>query len=69
MMLKFATFASDIDLAFFTSLASNKVDHDKLDDSTRRVLGLYELRPSDSPEASCRLQIHANALGTDSSVP
>ena len=67
-MLKFATFASDVELPFFISLANNKINHDKLDDSARRVLGLYEIRPNDSAEASCRLQIHGNALGADSSV-
>ena len=65
-MLKFATFTSDIELPFYTSLASHKINHDKLDDSPRRLLGLYEIRSSDSPEASCRLQIHGNALTNDS---
>ncbi len=64
-MLKFATFTSDIELPFYTSLASHKINHDKLDDSARRLLGLYEIRSSDSPEASCRLQIHGNALIND----
>ena len=67
-MLKFATFNSDIELPFYTSLASHKINHDKLDDSARRLLGLYEIRSSDSPEASCRLQIHGNAL-TNDTVP
>ena len=64
-MLKFATFTSDIELPFYTSLASHKINHDKLDDSARRLLGLYEIRSSDSPEASCRLQVHGNALTND----
>ncbi|KAL6714659.1 Autophagy protein 7 [Lecanora helva] len=64
-MLKFATFTSDIELPFYTSLASHKVNHDKLDDSARKVLGLYEIRSSDPPEASCRLQVHSNALTSD----
>jgi hypothetical protein len=34
-----------------SSLASHKINHDKLDDSARPVLGLYEIRPSD-PEAA-----------------
>lgn len=67
-MLKFATFTSDIELPFYTSLASHKINHDKLDDSARRLLGLYEIRSSDSPEASCRLQIHGNAF-TNDAVP
>ena len=64
-MLKFATFTSDIELPFYTSLASHKINHDKLDDSPRKLLGLYEIRPSDAPEASCRLQVHGNALTND----
>ncbi|MCJ1352380.1 MAG: Autophagy protein 7 [Icmadophila ericetorum] len=65
MILKFAPFSSDIELPFFTSLASHKINHDKLDDSARRLLGLYELRPSDEPDASCRMQIRGNALTSD----
>lgn len=64
-MLKYATFISDIDLPFYTSLASHKINHDKLDDSARRILGLYEIRPNDTPETSCRMQIHGNALTSD----
>lgn len=67
-MLKFATFTSDIELPFYTSLASHKINHDKLDDSARRLLGLYEIRSTDVPEASCRLQVHGNALTNDAFV-
>ena len=67
-MLKFATLTSDIELPFYTSLASHKINHDKLDDSARRLLGLYEIRPTDSPDASCRLQIHGNALTAEGYV-
>ena len=64
-MLKFATFNSDIELPFYASLASHKINHDKLDDSARRLLGVYEIRPTESPETSCRLQLHGNALTAD----
>lgn len=64
-MLKFATFTSDIELPFYTALASLKIDHDKLDDSSRRILGLYEIKPAESPSASCRIQIHSNSLTSD----
>ncbi len=67
-MLKFATLASDIELPFYTSLASHKIDHDRLDDSARRLLGLYEVRPSEAPDTSCRLQLHGNALTADGCV-
>lgn len=67
-MLRFATFISDIELPFYTSLASHKINHDKLDDSARRLLGLYEIRPTDQPDASCRLQVHGNSLTVDELV-
>ena len=63
--LVFATFISDIELPFYNSLASQKINHDRLDDSARRLLGVYEIRPSDTPEVSCRLQVLANALTAD----
>ncbi|KAL4801393.1 hypothetical protein BDV18DRAFT_149322 [Aspergillus unguis] len=63
--MQYAPFASDIELPFYTALASHKINHDKLDDSARKVLGLYEIRPTDPPNASCRMQIHGNALTSD----
>jgi ubiquitin-like modifier-activating enzyme ATG7 len=63
--MQFAPFASDIELPFYTSLASHKINHDKLDDSARKLLGLHEIRPTDAPEQSCRMQIHGNALTSD----
>lgn len=66
--MQFAPFASDIELPFYTSLASHKINHDKLDDSARKLLGLYEVRPSDAPDVSCRMQVHGNALTSDECV-
>ena len=66
--LQFAPWSSDIELAFYSALASLKINHDKLDDSARKVLGLYEVRPSDPPQRSCRMQLHGNALTADESV-
>ena len=66
--LKFAPFNSDIELPFYTSLASHKINHDKLDDSARRLLGLYELNSSEDPNVSCRMQIRGNALTSDELV-
>ncbi|EEP80836.1 E1-like protein-activating enzyme Gsa7p/Apg7p [Uncinocarpus reesii 1704] len=63
--MQFTPFISDIEIPFYTSLASLKLNHDKLDDSTRKVLGFYELRPLDPPETSCRMHIAGNALVTD----
>lgn len=63
--LQYAPWISDIELAFYSALASIKINHDKLDSSARKVLGLYEINPKDSPERSTRMQIHGNALTTD----
>ncbi|PLB50504.1 autophagy-related protein 7 [Aspergillus steynii IBT 23096] len=63
--MQYTPFASDIELPFYTALASLKINHDKLDDSTRKIRGLYEIRSADSPNASCRMQVHGNALTSD----
>ncbi|EWC46468.1 hypothetical protein DRE_04191 [Drechslerella stenobrocha 248] len=63
--MQFAPFASDIDFAFFSSLAYHKINHDKLDSSARRVLGVYEIQPNDPPANSCRMQIGPTALTAD----
>ena len=67
-VMQFAPFASEIDFNFFTALAHHKINHDKLDVSARRVLGLYELKASDEPAKSCRMQVHPNALTADGYV-
>lgn len=66
--MQYSPFASDIELPFYTALASHKINHDKLDDSARSVLGLYEIRSTDPANASCRMQIHGNALTNNESV-
>ncbi|KAL4889733.1 autophagy ubiquitin-activating enzyme ApgG [Aspergillus ambiguus] len=63
--MQYTPFASDIELPFYTALASLKINHDKLDDAARKLLGLYEIRLVDAPSASCRMQIHGNALTSD----
>jgi ubiquitin-like modifier-activating enzyme ATG7 len=65
MALKFAPFGSEIELPFYTALSTSKIDHDKLDDSARRVLGLYEPRVTASPDESCRMQVLGNALTSE----
>ncbi|KAG5916018.1 Autophagy- protein 7 (Autophagy- E1-like activating enzyme atg7) [Claviceps africana] len=59
--LQFATFTSEIELPFYSALFASKLDYDKLDDSARNVLGLYEPRVEE-PQASCKMQILGNAL-------
>ncbi|KAG6008707.1 Autophagy protein 7 [Claviceps maximensis] len=59
--LQFATFTSEIELPFYSALFASKLDYDKLDDSARNVLGLYEPR-IEEPSASCKMQILGNAL-------
>ncbi|KAH7420136.1 autophagy-related protein-like protein 7 [Cadophora sp. MPI-SDFR-AT-0126] len=65
MALKFAPFGSEIELPFYTALSQFKIDFDKLDDSARPVLGLYEPRVTSTPEESCRMQVLGNALTSD----
>ncbi|KFA66998.1 hypothetical protein S40285_06253 [Stachybotrys chlorohalonatus IBT 40285] len=59
--LQFAPFSSEIELPFYSALFASKLDYDKLDDSARLVLGLYEPRAED-PDSSCKMQILGNAL-------
>ncbi|KID87862.1 E1-like activating enzyme [Metarhizium guizhouense ARSEF 977] len=65
--LQFATFTSEIELPFYSALFASKLDYDKLDDSARNVLGLYESRVEE-PQASCKMQILGNAL-TNQNAP
>jgi len=66
--LKFAPWQSDVDVQFYAALAHIKINHDKLDDSARKVLGLYETRPGDHAARSMRVQILPNALTSDECV-
>lgn len=65
--LQFATFTSEIELPFYSALFGSKLEYDKLDDSARGVLGLYEPRAED-PQASCRMQVLGNALTSNKYV-
>lgn len=60
--LKFATFASEIELPFYSALFSSKLEHDKLSDSARPVLGLYEPRPGVAADDSVKMQVLGSAL-------
>ena len=68
MALKFAPFGSEIELPFYDNLSQSKIDHDKLDDSARRVLGLYEPRVTSAPEESCKMMVLGNALTSEEYV-
>lgn len=59
--LQFVPFTSEIELPFYSALFSSKLDYDKLDDSARGILGVYEPRDVD-PDASSKLQILGSAL-------
>jgi ubiquitin-like modifier-activating enzyme ATG7 len=63
--LRFAPWQSDVDIQFYAALAYIKINHDMLDDSARKILGLYEVRPADHYSRSTRIQIHPNALTSD----
>ncbi|KAI5368827.1 Ubiquitin-like modifier-activating enzyme [Alternaria alternata] len=67
--LKFAPWLSDVDVQFYAALAHIKINHDRLDDSARKVLGLYEVRPGEHSSRSMRVQIHPNALTSDDTPP
>lgn len=67
--LKFAAFSSQLELPFYTSLFKFKLDHGKLDDSARFVLGMYEPNPAAKSEDSARMQILGNALTNNLYVP
>ncbi|CAK7567150.1 MAG: Autophagy protein 7 [Sporothrix epigloea] len=60
--LQFATFNSLVEMPFYTALFASKLDHDKLDDSARAVLGLYEPRGEKDPSTSSQMQIQGGAL-------
>ncbi|KAL2196428.1 hypothetical protein P885DRAFT_69474 [Corynascus similis CBS 632.67] len=65
--LKFVPFSSEIELPFYSALFASKLDHDKLNDSARPVMGLYEPR-SQADSQGARMQILGSAL-TNRDVP
>ena len=60
--LEYVAFDSQMDMPFYTNFFASKLDHDKLDDSARFILGVYEPRGEKNPNLSVKMQIHANAL-------
>lgn len=66
--LQFATFNSLVEMPFYTALFASKLDHDKLDDSARAVLGLYEPRGEKDPSTSSQMQIQGGALTSNQYV-
>ncbi|KAI3543637.1 ubiquitin-like modifier-activating enzyme atg-7 [Colletotrichum abscissum] len=62
--IQYAPFSSEIELPFYAALFSSKLEHDKLDDSARRVLGQYTALPVE-PGQSCKMSILGNALTSD----
>ncbi|SZF04477.1 unnamed protein product [Blumeria hordei] len=65
LALKFAPFGSEIELPFYRALSQLKIDVDRLDDSPRPVLGLYQHRMTISSDVSCRMQILGDALTSE----
>ena len=65
--MQYVPLISDIEIPFYATLATHKINTAKLDSSPLPVHGLYEIRPSDAREHSCRLQILANALSVGGS--
>ncbi|KAH8893135.1 ubiquitin-like modifier-activating enzyme atg-7 [Thozetella sp. PMI_491] len=68
MDLKFSAFSSEIEMPFYSALFQLKLDYDKLDDSARQIIGLYEPRSHVEPSASTKMQILGSAL-TSHHVP
>lgn len=66
--LQFATFNSLVEMPFYSALFASKLDHDKLDDSARAVLGLYEPRGEKDPSISSQMQIQGGALTSNQCV-
>ena len=66
--LQFATFNSLVEMPFYSALFASKLDHDKLDDSARAVLGLYEPRGEKDPSTSSQMQIQGGALTSNQYV-
>ena len=62
--IRFVPNTSAIELPFYAKLFALKLDHDKLNDSMRPVLGLYEPLKVE-PEYSSKIQILGNALTSD----
>ncbi|RPB29577.1 E1-like protein-activating [Terfezia boudieri ATCC MYA-4762] len=63
--MKYDSFYSFVELGFYTALASHKIDYDKLDDSARKLLGLYSPAKVNSARDGSRLEIAPNALVAD----
>ncbi len=49
-------------MPFYSALFQLKLDYDKLDDSARQIIGLYEPRSHVEPSAGTKMQIHGAAL-------
>jgi ubiquitin-like modifier-activating enzyme ATG7 len=60
--LKFAPFSSEIELPFYQALFQSKLEHDKLSEDARFVLGVYKPQPGTRPDDSVKMQILAGAL-------
>lgn len=60
--MKFDAFYSFVEVGFYSSLANQKIDHDKLDDSARPLLGLYSPAKVNTVRDGSRLEIAPNAL-------
>lgn len=60
--LQYVPFASEVELPFYSTLSALKIDHDRLNETVRCVLGLYEPGHHSTVSDSCRMQILGNAL-------
>jgi hypothetical protein len=60
--VKFVPLRSNIELGFYTNLLRTKLEHAKLDDAARPIIGLYRPMTVMEPSESARMLINSNAL-------
>ncbi|KAF8447073.1 autophagy ubiquitin-activating enzyme ApgG [Kalaharituber pfeilii] len=63
--MKYDSFYSFVELGFYSALAAHKIDYDKLDDSARKLLGLYAPAKLNAARDGSRMEIAPNALVAD----
>lgn len=60
--VQFVPWGTEVEPGFWTSLANLKINTDKLDESTRHMIGMYDVRYGALPASSCRMMVGQSAL-------
>lgn len=66
--MKYDSFYSFVELGFYSALAAHKIDYDKLDDSARKLLGIYSPAKVNITRDGSRMEIAPNSLIADEQV-